>query len=163
MCVPLWSSGADMADCWQCWKTLGYEFILGNVEVWHVEGCQGRSLPSAWCAAEEFKSERGGGLKATVPADAFIVWRLREYVRSVLLPLILSFCLPFVCCSCSHFLLSFTLTKIINATLLFCHHFSWAELKDLRLFLCTKQAYFSQILFTNLSKSVLVSTSLLLR
>ncbi len=37
--------------------------------------------------------------------------------------------------------------------------FSWAELKDLRLFLCTQKAYFSQILFTNLSKSVLVSTS----
>uniref|UniRef100_A0A671MWX2 Myotubularin-related protein 13-like n=1 Tax=Sinocyclocheilus anshuiensis TaxID=1608454 RepID=A0A671MWX2_9TELE len=30
---------------------------------------------------------------------------------------------------------------------------------DLRLFLCTQKAYFSQILFTNLSKSVLVSTS----
>ncbi len=42
----------------------------------------------------------------------------------------------------------------------FCPHFSWAELKDLRLFLCTQKAYFSQILFTNLSKSVLVSTSL---
>ncbi len=41
----------------------------------------------------------------------------------------------------------------------FCPHFSWAELKDLRLFLCTQKAYFSQILFTNLSKSVLVSTS----
>ncbi len=34
------------------------------------------------------------------------------------------------------------------------------ELKDLRLFLFTQNAYFSQILFTNLSKSVLVSTSL---
>ncbi len=43
------------------------------------------------------------------------------------------------------------LTYIINATLLF------FELKDLRLFLCTKKAYFSQILFTNLSKSVLVN------
>ncbi len=32
----------------------------------------------------------------------------------------------------------------------FCLHFSWAELKDLRLFLCTQKAYFSQILFTNL-------------
>ncbi len=41
----------------------------------------------------------------------------------------------------------------------FCPHFSWAELKDLRLFLCTQKAYLSQILFTNLSKSVLVSTS----
>ncbi len=38
----------------------------------------------------------------------------------------------------------------------FCPHFSWAELKDLRLFLCRQKAYFSQILFTNLSKSVLV-------
>ncbi len=56
-----------------------------------------------------------------------------------------------------------TLTKIINATLLFCPHFSWAELKDLRLFLCTQKAYFSQILFTNQSKSVLVSTSPLSR
>ncbi len=33
-------------------------------------------------------------------------------------------------------------------------HFSWAELKDLRLFLCTQKVYFSQIMFTNLSKSV---------
>ncbi len=40
----------------------------------------------------------------------------------------------------------------------FCPHFSWAELKDLRLSLCTQKAYFSLILFTNLSKSVLVST-----
>ncbi len=36
-------------------------------------------------------------------------------------------------------------------------HFSWAELQDLRLFLCTQNTYFSQILFTNLSKSVLVN------
>ncbi len=43
--------------------------------------------------------------------------------------------------------------------LCFCPHFSCAELKDLRLFLCTQKAYFSQIVFTNLSKSVLVSTS----
>ncbi len=50
-----------------------------------------------------------------------------------------------------------TLNKIINTC--FCLHFSWAELKDLRLFLCTQKAYFSQMLFTNLSKSVLVSTS----
>ncbi len=41
----------------------------------------------------------------------------------------------------------------------FCPQFSWAELKDLRLFLCTQKAYFSQILLTNLSKSVLVNTS----
>ncbi len=48
-----------------------------------------------------------------------------------------------------------TLNKIINATLFcFCPHFSWAELKDLRLFLCTQKAYFSPILFTNLSKTV---------
>ncbi len=42
------------------------------------------------------------------------------------------------------------LNKIINATLLFLRPFfmSW-----------TQKAYFSQILFTNLSKSVLVSTS----
>ncbi len=45
----------------------------------------------------------------------------------------------------------------------FCPHFSWAELKDLRLFLCTQKDYFSQILFTNLSKSVLMSTSPLSR
>ncbi len=51
-----------------------------------------------------------------------------------------------------------TLNKIINTTLLFCPHFLWAELKDLRLFLCTQNTYFSQILFTNMSKSVLVST-----
>ncbi len=49
----------------------------------------------------------------------------------------------------------YTLTK----TFVFSPLFSWAELKDLRLFLCTQKAYFSQILFTNLSKSVLVSTS----
>ncbi len=48
----------------------------------------------------------------------------------------------------------YTLTKIINAILLFLPPISWAELKDLRLFLCTQKAYFSQILFTNLSKSV---------
>ncbi len=65
-------------------------------------------------------------------------------------------------------------TKMINATLLFyffcfgtfflaLFHFSWAELKDLRLFLCTKNTYLSQILFTNLSKSVLVSPSYLPR
>ncbi len=40
---------------------------------------------------------------------------------------------------------------------------SWTfSKKDLRLFLCTQKAYFSQILFTNLSKYVLVSTSPLL-
>ncbi len=35
--------------------------------------------------------------------------------------------------------------------------FIWAELKYLRLFLWTQKAYFSQILFTNLCKSVLVN------
>ncbi len=44
-------------------------------------------------------------------------------------------------------------------TFVFASIFSWAELKNLRLFLCTQKAYFSQILFTNLSKFVLVSTS----
>ncbi len=39
----------------------------------------------------------------------------------------------------------------------FCPHFPWAELRILRLFLCTQKAYFSQILFINLSKSVLVA------
>ncbi len=47
-----------------------------------------------------------------------------------------------------------TLTKIIKATL-FAPIFH--ELNYLRLFLWTQKAYFSQILFTNLSKSVLVS------
>lgn len=32
----------------------------------------------------------------------------------------------------------------------FCSQFSWAELKVLRLFLCTQQGYFFQILFTSL-------------
>ncbi len=32
----------------------------------------------------------------------------------------------------------------------FCPHFSWAELKDLILFLCTQKAYFSQVFLTNL-------------
>ncbi len=40
----------------------------------------------------------------------------------------------------------------------FCPHFLRAELKDLRLFLCTQKAYISQILCTNLFKSVFVST-----
>ncbi len=48
-----------------------------------------------------------------------------------------------------------TLKKIINATLLFL--MSWTQRS--KTFLCTQKAYFSQILFTNLSKSVLVSTS----
>ncbi len=39
----------------------------------------------------------------------------------------------------------------------FCPRFSRAELKVLRLFLCTQKAYFSQMLFTNLSKSMLVT------
>ncbi len=37
--------------------------------------------------------------------------------------------------------------------------FVCADLKDLIHFLCTQKAYFSEILFTNLSKSLLVSTS----
>ncbi len=44
-------------------------------------------------------------------------------------------------------------TKLKMQHFCFCPH----ELKDLRLFLCTQKAYFSQILFTNLSKSVLVN------
>ncbi len=36
----------------------------------------------------------------------------------------------------------------------FCPYLSWAGLQDLRLFLKTQKAYFSQILFTNLSKCV---------
>ncbi len=45
----------------------------------------------------------------------------------------------------------YTLTKIKNTTLLFLSPFFW-ELKDFGHFLCTGKAYFSQILFTNLSK-----------
>ncbi len=56
-----------------------------------------------------------------------------------------------------YFYRQITLNKIINATLLFLPHFSWAELKDIRFFLWTQKDYFSQILFTNLSKSVLVN------
>ncbi len=48
----------------------------------------------------------------------------------------------------------YTLNKIVNAMLLFCPQFLWAELNNLRLFQCTQKAYFSQILLTNLSKSV---------
>ncbi len=51
------------------------------------------------------------------------------------------------------------LNKVLNAKLFFPTHFSWAELKDLRLILWTEKANFSQILFTNMSKSVLLSTS----
>ncbi len=50
-------------------------------------------------------------------------------------------------------------TKLYMQHFCFCPHFSQAELKYLRVILCTQKAYFSQILFTNLSKSVLVSTS----
>ncbi len=46
-----------------------------------------------------------------------------------------------------------TLTKIINTKLLFLP-------PDLKLFLCTQKAYFSQIFFTKLSKSVLVAAFL---
>ncbi len=54
----------------------------------------------------------------------------------------------------------YTLTKIINATLLFLPPFfmSWTQ-RSMTDLLCTQKAYFSQILFTNLSKSVLVSTA----
>ncbi len=52
--------------------------------------------------------------------------------------------------------LCFILMKCSCATS-FCPHFPWAELRILRLFLCTQKAYFSQILFINLSKSVLVA------
>ncbi len=52
----------------------------------------------------------------------------------------------------------YTLNKIINFEQ---NHELNSE--DLRLFLCTQKAYFSQILFTNLSKPVLVSTSPFLR
>ncbi len=38
---------------------------------------------------------------------------------------------------------------IYKRNTIFFPHFSWAELKDLRLFLYTEKAYFSQILFTN--------------
>ncbi len=52
-----------------------------------------------------------------------------------------------------------TLTQIINATLFLPPFFmSWTQRS--KTFLCTQKAYFSQIWFTNLSKSVLVSTSL---
>ncbi len=51
------------------------------------------------------------------------------------------------------------LNKIINATLLFLPPFFMSWTKYLRFFLCTQKGYFSQILSTNLSKSVLVSTS----
>lgn len=123
-----------MADCWQCWKTLGCEFTSGNVEVWHAEGCHGRSRPSAWCAAEEFKSERGGGLKATIPAGGFIVWRLREYVRSVLLPHILSICLLFVCVVLVHIfsslLLSFLVCFHFFSWKVFAEHTKWFKIKE---------------------------------
>ena len=45
-------------------------------------------------------------------------------------------------------------TKIQMQHFCFCPHFSWAELKDRRLFLCTQKAHFSQILFSNQSKPV---------
>ncbi len=61
--------------------------------------------------------------------------------------------------SCFLLLTSFLKMLISFSSRIWHLHFSWAELKDLRLFLCTQKAYFSQILFTNLSKSVLVSTT----
>ncbi len=55
----------------------------------------------------------------------------------------------------------FLLNKIINTTLLFLPPIFMIFFQ--KSFLCTQKTYFSQILFTNLSKSVLVSTSPLLR
>ncbi len=52
-----------------------------------------------------------------------------------------------------------TLNKIINAKLLFLPPFFMSWTLRSETFLYTQKAYFSQILFTNLSKSVLVSTS----
>lgn len=74
------------------------EFTLGNVEVWHAEGCRGGRRPSTWCALQEFKSETGGGLEETAAAGGFIVRRWRGYVRSTVLSNVLSLSL-----SCSVF------------------------------------------------------------
>ncbi len=52
-----------------------------------------------------------------------------------------------------------TLNKIINATLLFKPPFFMSWIQRSKTFSMYKNIYFSQILFTNLSKSVLVSTS----
>ncbi len=46
-----------------------------------------------------------------------------------------------------------------NLHFCFRSHFSPVEMKNLRLFVRTQQVYFSQILFTNVFKSVLVSIS----
>lgn len=46
------------------------------------------------------------------------------------------------------------LNQNMNEILFFCSHFSWAEFKDLKLFLHTKKTHFCQIVLTNLSKSV---------
>ncbi len=59
--------------------------------------------------------------------------------------------------SVNTFKLNYTEQNHERNTFYFCPHFSRAELKDLTLFLCTQKAYFSEILFTNLSKSVLVN------
>ncbi len=61
-------------------------------------------------------------------------------------------------CICMYVCMYVYTVKMINAFV-----FAPIFLKDRRLFICTQKAYFSQILFTNLSKSVLVSTSPLLR
>ncbi len=52
-----------------------------------------------------------------------------------------------------------TLTKIINATLLFLPPFFMSRTQISNNFLCTQNAYLSKILLKNLSKSLLVSTS----
>ncbi len=52
-----------------------------------------------------------------------------------------------------------TLNKIINATLLFKPPFFMSWIQRSQTFSMYKNIYFSQILFTNLSKSVFVSTS----
>ncbi len=65
----------------------------------------------------------------------------------------------------SHFVHQYKTTpnKIINATLLFLPPFFMSWTQRSKTFSIFQKAYFSQILFTNLSKSVLVSTSPLQR
>ncbi len=69
------------------------------------------------------------------------------------------YCILFSVCVCVCVCVCTYIYIYIYIHFCFWPHFSLAELKDLRLFLCTQKAYFSQILLTNLSKSVLVSTS----
>ncbi len=63
------------------------------------------------------------------------------------------------CICCLLFPPQYTLTKITNTTLLFLPPFFMNWTQRFRLFLCTQKAYFSQIFFTCLSKTVFVSTS----